>query len=395
MQSTSAGRKRKDIDFELVTSLRVQNVGWNEIANHPGVSVSRSKLQTWRREVGFTDPRAQLTDENLNEIIARHVEGQPRRGEIQIAAHISTLGFKVPRSQLRASIHHVDPEGVASRSKKPIQRRVYSVAGPHHLWHHDGNHKLIKYGIVIHGCIDGRTRTIIYLSASDSNSSQIVLDLFKDGVRRFQLPLRVRGDKGGENVLVADFMIQHRGVGNSSYIAGLSVHNTRIERLWRDMRNHTIQFYIDLFRYFENDCGMELTNILHIFTLQYLFLPRINEELRQFTEIWNNHKLSTEHNRSPLQLINDLADSTAPTINEGEIDAYGVEENAEDESQETNGDTPLVECLPLECPLLGEQLIEFRNRVNPLSLQHGAQDLANHYFSAMNIINEIFYRNHI
>lgn len=69
--------------------------------------------------------------------------------------------------------------GVEQRKRKRIPRREYRVNGPHHLWHIDGNHKLIRYGMVIHGCIDGSTRTIIYLSIKDNNTSATVLDLFK------------------------------------------------------------------------------------------------------------------------------------------------------------------------------------------------------------------------
>lgn len=64
----------------------------------------------------------------------------------------------------------------------------------------DGHHKLIRYGLITHGCIDGNTRTVIYLGLKDSNKSTVVLQLFKNGVREFQLPSRVRGDKGGKHV---------------------------------------------------------------------------------------------------------------------------------------------------------------------------------------------------
>jgi hypothetical protein len=45
-------------------------------------------------------------------------------------------------------------------------RRVYNVPGPNHLWHMDGHHKLIRYGLVTHGCIDGHTRVVIYLGCN-------------------------------------------------------------------------------------------------------------------------------------------------------------------------------------------------------------------------------------
>ena len=131
-----------------------------------------------------------------------------------------------------------------------------------------------------------------------------MLHLFITAVNVFGLPSRVRGDRGGENTSVANFMISHplRGPGRGSFIAGRSVHNQRIERLWRDVFSSCTVLFYNIFWHMEEERLLDVENEVHMFALHYVFLPRINNALSHFAEAWNCHPLSSERNMSPVQL---------------------------------------------------------------------------------------------
>lgn len=104
--------------------------------------------------------------------------------------------------------------------------------------HLDGYHKLIRYGVVIHGMTDGYSRVvsdaliffragsdaaayqITALKAHNNNRATTVLKLFKESVEKGGTPSRVRGDRGGENIKVAVWMIIHHGSHRGSFLWG-------------------------------------------------------------------------------------------------------------------------------------------------------------------------------
>ena len=82
-------------------------------------------------------------------------------------------------------------------------------------------------------------------------------------------------------------------------IVGSSVHNQRIERLWRDLHRCVIQLYW-LFYYLGL---LDPVNECHLFALHYIYIPRLNRSMMQFVDGWNSHSLRTEHGHSPNQLF--------------------------------------------------------------------------------------------
>ena len=83
---------------------------------------------------------------------------------------------------------------------------------PNHLWHTDSNHKLIPWRFVLHSCIDGYSRAIVYIKCFTNNPAGTVLQCFMDGIQEFGIPSRVGGDRGVENVNVTRFVIDQKGV---------------------------------------------------------------------------------------------------------------------------------------------------------------------------------------
>ena len=203
-RDTCIGRPPIDVNIEDIAFLRGLRFSWQRIAQILGIS--RSTLYRRINEEGLARNLSYTTisDADLDKLVADIKAVHPNDGERLMMV---SRNIFVPRARLRGAIHRVDPINTALRRSVTIRRRRYVCAGPNAVWHIDGNHKLIKWRFVIHGAIDGFSRTVTYLHCSDNNRALTVLNLFTTATQLYGIPSKVRSDLGGENVEVWCYMI--------------------------------------------------------------------------------------------------------------------------------------------------------------------------------------------
>jgi len=331
-----AGRPSFDIPSEILEELRGLGFTWSKIADMLGVSRWTISRRVSMYGLQSLTEFSSLPDDQLDKLVKDYVLNHGEAiGQTYIAGYIKSLGIRVQRRRIRESLARVDPKNTALRWGIVVSRRTYKVPWPNSLWHLDGHHSLIRWKFVIHGCIDGFSRRRIYLSCYSNNLSETVLELFLDAVKKDggMWPSRIRVDKGVENVLVCDEMVQVRGAGRGSFIAGPSTHNQRIERLWKDVFRCVCMSYYYTFYAMESSGMLNPDNHIHLFALHLVYVPRINKSLSQFMEAFNNHKVSTEKNWSPYQMWvngmmhsdNHLAQEQLDSVETDDLEMYGYD----------------------------------------------------------------------
>ena len=109
-----------------------------------------------------------ITEIELDAIVRAYIEMFPNCGICRIKGLLRSQNLILSLNSIRMSMWHVHPSGLLMRSLqlKVMRRRKSTVAGPNAMWHINGNHKLIRWLLVIHGAIDGYSRQIMYLKCS-------------------------------------------------------------------------------------------------------------------------------------------------------------------------------------------------------------------------------------
>ncbi|XP_049421765.1 uncharacterized protein zgc:174680 isoform X4 [Epinephelus fuscoguttatus] len=311
----SVGRPQITIESQTLLDMLSTGLPLTSLSDLHGISRSTLYRRMKDHNLSVRKCYSDITDDVLDQKVRSIKAQMPHAGYRLIKGSLEASGHRIPWRRVRRSLQRVDGAGVISRmiQLSCITRRTYSVPAPLSLVHIDTNHKLI----------------------------------------------RVRADQGVENVDIARCMFTVQGTGRGSFIAGKSVHNQRVERLWRDLWSVICQYY-NVLHGLEEDGFLDISNAVHLYCVGYVFIPRLRADLHHFTESWNCHPLCTEGNLTPNQLwMIGMLQAPMP-----EPDLVEIQQTEEQPPCDLDTGEHRVVVPDIQCPLSEERLSALQ-QINP------------------------------
>ena len=140
------------------------------LKNRHGIKISLRTLHRCLRRANFYRKGKQSPLLDIMTFIQHELEGSGSCiGYRAMHQRCNRNGLMVSRVIVAQAMKHLDPIGVNTRRRRTLRRRLYYSQGPNWVWHLDGYDRLKPYGFEIHGCIDGYSRRVLWLSVIRSN----------------------------------------------------------------------------------------------------------------------------------------------------------------------------------------------------------------------------------
>jgi hypothetical protein len=118
------------------------------------------------------------------------------------------VGIRVGEHRVRLRLNACFPESAENRLRfvnSRLTRRVYWAPHTDFAWHSDMNWKLVELQIGWSGCVDGRSRTVVWLGpTTDKRTGTVFTKFFLPAVTVRGFPDVFVTDMGTENALPAD-----------------------------------------------------------------------------------------------------------------------------------------------------------------------------------------------
>ena len=155
--------------------------------------------------------------------------------------------------------------------------------------------------------------------------------------------------------------------------------------MWRDVRINVTEQYSELFYSFEKE-GFDVGNVWHKFTLQFMFMNRIQQNLDDFKIIWNCNL----DDRTPVQLIllgtNKINYTDPLDLVNFNTELYELDVIDDDNLVNNIGQ---VTCNSIVCPLNAANLVLLKQRILPVTRHTPENDLSDWFQAALRIVNDL------
>jgi len=155
-----AGRPTKTVDRDYLEEAMSSKRNITLSAMATKLKMHRNTLRRKMKLYGLSRSFDDVSDADLDTLVEVFKAEKPNAGFRYLIGFLRRQGLHIQKERVRLALGRVDGLGQELRRQRTIQRRKYRVPHPNSLWHIDGHHKLIWWGIVVHGLIDGYCRTV-------------------------------------------------------------------------------------------------------------------------------------------------------------------------------------------------------------------------------------------
>lgn len=156
------GHPRKEIDptFLRMAFNPSRRIKLQQLARQLKIHPQTLKARLHQNDIDYQF--STISDNALDTLVKEFRQKQPNTGVQYLTGFLRSRGLRLQTCRVIASLAHIDKLGRSLRRRRraKIPQRPYKVSQPNALWHIDGHHKLITWGFVIHGCVDGYSRKV-------------------------------------------------------------------------------------------------------------------------------------------------------------------------------------------------------------------------------------------